>query len=124
MCGQACHSPARARLTLAAERLTHQDPVADFDTGHLATDGLDDAHALVAEDARQAERQRLVPAGEIGMTDPRGLDLDEDLIRVRVVELKCSQFDRALWGNRHGGERLLHRCDGPLWTRFGCQTSR
>ena len=63
--------------------------------GHARPDIDDDAGALVAEDGR--EQAFGVGAGErelVGVTDARGLDLDQHLAGFRAVELDVRDHER------------------------------
>ena len=80
---------------------------ARLDPADGAADALDHARSLVAEDDREDDRQPSEPGVVIGVADADGLDLDQDLVVARVVEVEL--LDRQLGARLPGDGRLdLH----------------
>ena len=78
-----------ARLARATfGRVERDDVIANLHVGHARPDLDDDARPFVPED--RGEQALGVGAGErelVGVTDPGGLDLDENLARLRPFQL-------------------------------------
>jgi hypothetical protein len=74
---------AAAVLALAARRDARDEHVvAGVERGHAGADGLDDAHALVPEDAaRRAARHIALEDVQVGAADGRLADLDDGVAR-------------------------------------------
>ena len=95
----------QAVFALAAfGRVERDDVVALLQAGHAGADVDDDAGTLVAED-RGEEAFRVV-AGEgepVGVTEPSGLDLDQDLAGLRAFQLDGLDREGLAGGKGDGG---------------------
>src|SRR5207245_1891840 len=67
-------------LAGAAAVEAEQHMIAGFDAGDTGADRLDDTSPLMAEDARERDRQAPVPHHHIGMAYPTGVDFHLDLV--------------------------------------------
>jgi hypothetical protein len=61
------------------------DAISFRETPHAVPDPLHDAGALMAEDSRERRREAPFTDRQIRVADPGGLDLDDDLVRPRLV---------------------------------------
>ena len=62
--------------------------------GHAGADLAHDARALVAQDRREEPLGiRARPRELVGVTDPGGHDLDQDLARFRPLEIDFDDFE-------------------------------
>ena len=78
-------STALARAALPADRAPVQDDeVADLDVGDAFADRLDGACGLVAEQERVLVVDPALAVGQVGVADPAGDDVDDDLTGTRV----------------------------------------
>ncbi len=93
-----------------ARRENEDDGVADRDVGDAGADLCDDARALMADDHRQRPRPHALDRREIGMAQPRRLDLDQHLAGARPFEVEC--LDPQRLALRVGARQALLIKDG------------
>ena len=89
---------------------------------------LDDACALVPEHGRERRREMPVAPCQVGMADPDGGDLDENLVREDVAELDVLEDKRGAWGLRDGCSDLHpsafpRRGECPTYAACGSPTT-
>jgi hypothetical protein len=90
----------------------------DLDPGHARPDRVDDADALVTPHEGKAHRCVALLEVVVGVAQPGRVELDPDLVGLRLVELEVGDLprqarraaDRGAGGHAHCG--LLSRCAG------------
>ena len=99
---------AQAAFALAAlGRVERDHVVARLDRGHAAADLDHHARALVAEDrGEQALGIEPVQGVGVGVADTGGLDLDQDLARLRPLQVQLHDLERLLRCKGDGGAGL------------------
>jgi hypothetical protein len=84
---------ASAMRALAAAAIAQQDMIAGCNPGHLRTDRLDHACALVPEDGGARNPGF---GAQVGVTEPGRVYPDENLIRSRLVEVDRFERERRI----------------------------
>ena len=72
--------------------------VSDLDVPHSETDLDDLARGFVAQRHRDRSGPVAVHDGQVGVTEPRGFDRDEDLALARALERDLLDAERARFG--------------------------
>jgi hypothetical protein len=98
----------QARLTLAAfGRVKRDDVIADGHRGNAGTHFADDTSALVTEDRRKDAFGILAfERVGVGMADPSGHDLDQNLAGFRPFEVDLVDLERRVGRYGNGGASL------------------
>jgi hypothetical protein len=101
-----------AAPTFAAIVEAHNDMVAHVDGRDLCAHLDDYARTLVAKDYRLGDWECLVPHPDIGMTNARSDQLDEDFIRSRVLDFQTFQRQGLV---RRASDRGINKHDNAAF---------
>ena len=101
---------ALAGPALPADRAPVQDhEIAGLDVGHARADRFDGARGLVPEQERELVVDAALAVGQVGMADPAGDDVDDDLTGTGIGDDDVDQLDRlTLLPRNHAAHRLSH----------------
>jgi hypothetical protein len=113
---------ARSALT-AARQERHHDPLPDFDVTYCGAGAFDDACGLVPEQHGDRPHTVTFDNRQIRMTQPRGLDADEQLMLTRRSEIEFNDGQRPRLGVTAGAPMRLRTAPRILITSWHSRRS-